>query len=164
MPAQLVAESVAALAANTALHLAKRSKTDLELRAALQTSKLDSNSVRIGQYDIRRHDETGVSLFSIHKALGGDLILAGFAFYETARAIVALLNDDISPATFNVQRFVRANEQYIRLRSDVLTYMDQIDYYEGKGDFSRANSINHRLGDAQARAELIRLQLLPRTA
>lgn len=163
MSAELVAQHMAALAARTAASLVQEAKTNRELRNALELMKLDPNTVRIGKHDIQRHDTDDGPVFSIRKAVGGEVLFRDMVFYETCRDIVGMLNEGVVQTAIPITTQVRRNEQYRRLQFDIALYRDQITIYEERGQEDRLLLIENRLSDALARADLLRRQLTPRT-
>lgn len=168
MTAQLVAQHIAILANKTAESLAERARVDRELRNAMQLMKLDTNTVRVGGYDIRRQDADFGPIFSIRNARDGQIVVQDMVFYETCQAIVDLLNEGYSRLSIPVVSYVRKNDQYRRLETDIEIYRAQISHYESTNQCStemenRLFVIEDRLLDAMSKAELLRHQLLPRT-
>lgn len=149
-----------ALANSTAFHLARESLVNVELREALQTVRLGKNAVRVGNWDIIAHDHNSVRSFSIRSKTTGRVAASNLAYYETARAIVSKLNAGISDSAGVIRRLLNCNEEFIRVRSDVLEYEARADSYYEQGEGDRAALIENRLSDAQRRLEILREHLL----
>lgn len=156
MPAQLIT----ALADATASHLARRSKVDVELRNALGTMKLDANSVRIGKYDILAKDGPDGRVYDIRPSCSQEVLIPGLMFYETAKLIVAKLNDGVARKATPINRFVRINEEYSRVLSDVRFYRQRRAMYQASKNETKATVVEDRLSHALSRIELLRHQLL----
>ena len=148
--------SLSALADIHARRLALRAESDNELRDALQTTA-SANGVRIGRCEITYRVVHGERVFDIRHE---DDVINGIVFYETARKLVARLNNGMSVQHPEFKQLVQTNAEYARARDGAYQHAEQARRFNEIGDEFRADLAEHKYSRYSARARFLRDRLL----
>lgn len=160
MTAELISKHIAILAKKTADLLATEAKTNIELRDALRTVKLNPNAVRIGKYDITRVSIGDNHTYAISSSTTGKVIAENIVYYDTCQILVSYLNKNVSPKSITFNTYIRNNERLLRLMADIANYSDMIDTYGFEEQPEKNDIIENRLEMAMAKADILRKRLL----
>lgn len=136
------------LAETTAYRFAENKLADRELREAIQTVRLGTDAVRIGDWDILAKIDGEERTYDIRCKKTGAIVVTEMPFYDTARILVAELNAGQSVKSWMFMNRVRDGHTYNRLKSDIELYRERINHYCQRGDDLKAVLLENRLSAA----------------
>lgn len=131
--------------------LKQDAKTDRTLREAIITKQTDAG-VKIGEYEIIVHDDDGQKSFDVMENDTYSLIAAEMSLYESAHAIVRLLNSGFSKNSSKINEIVSLDEQYGRGLADAVICRHRAKKLNETGQYDRAEIMEIRYDSAKVRA------------
>ena len=150
-----IATGVLELAETTAYRFAEDKLGNRELREAIQTVRLGTDAVRIGNWDILAKIDGEERTYDIRCKKTGAIVVTEMPFYDTARLLVGELNNGHSVKSWMFQNRVKDGHTYNRLKSDIEFYRDRIDHYYEQGDDLKSILFENRLSAALGRFGVI---------